>query len=81
MNFRNLNNNQSSVFEQVAIGRDGGHNYATIKALLRKGLIERLGELQVTQSGLTVEVARYQVPLPVHLEWGEWCVMHEGQET
>lgn len=77
MNFRNLTDQQSQVFEQIAIGNDTRHNYATIKSLLRKGFIERVGQMERTKSGLVIEINRYQVPLPIHIEWCAWCSQQE----
>jgi len=68
VNFRNLPDAQAQVFEQIAVNNDAGHHPATVKALLKKGLIEQTGERQ----GL-LTVFRYHVPMPIHIEWCQWC--------
>lgn len=70
-NFRNLSDKQSDVFEQIAIGNIAGHNFNTIKSLLRKQLIRRSYEYHPAEG---VTFYRYEVPLPIHIEWCEWCV-------
>jgi len=62
------------VFEQIAIGNDGGHHPQLIASLLRAGLIEQHDD--VVPSGLrgvSMTIHRYSVPLPVHLDWCLWC--------
>jgi hypothetical protein len=62
------------VFEQIAIGNDGGHHPKALGALLGRGLIERHGE-EVASGfrGVSMTIDRYTVPLPVHLDWCLWC--------
>jgi len=69
--FRGLPKRQSEVFEQIAIGNDGGHHPKVLQALLDKGLIER-GEQQLG-GWPPMTVYRYWVPIPIHMEWCEWC--------
>jgi hypothetical protein len=68
-NFRGLSDAQSAAFEQIAIINDGGHNLRVIQSLLAKGLIER----RMESRGGGFHAFRYDVPLPVHVEWCEWC--------
>lgn len=42
---------------------------ATRDALLRQGLIEQCGTRLVGIGPLTVRVAEYQMPFPVHIAW------------
>lgn len=59
---------QNAAFEQVAIGNDSGINSKTADALIKKGLIERHEE----KRGV-LKIYRYQVPIPIHMEWCKWC--------
>ena len=72
-NFRNLPATQAAVFEEIATGNDRGHNYSTIKALLRKELIQCLRVPTLMPSGIRVDISCYQVPLDIHIEWCVWC--------
>jgi len=66
--FRGLPKKQVEVFEQIAVGNDGGHHPATLGALQRKGLIS----FREKRFFGTVVQAPY-VPIPIHVEWCEWC--------
>lgn len=70
--FRNLSPTQSRVFEQIAINQDGGHHPATLKALLKKGLIESY-QIRDADSLFPVRITRYFVPTSTHIEWCAWC--------
>jgi hypothetical protein len=73
--FRDLPKAQSFVFEQIAINNDAGHHPATLKALMKKGLIEETRERQGAFS-----IFRYHVPIPIHMEWCNWCSKQPGNE-
>lgn len=83
--FRKLPKHQSEVFEQIAIGFDQFHHHKTIEALEKKGLIIRR-ETKVYGRGNTVldrmpmTVYRYEVPIPIHMEWCQWCTTVENGE-
>lgn len=64
---------QRQTFEALVTGIAGGHNSETIKSLLRRGLIEKVGERVIGAPPLRVHVPVYEVPLPLHLAWCEWC--------
>ena len=66
--FRNLSRAQSAVFEQICINNDRSHNPATLKALVKKGLI-----VQTKHTQGAFSIFRYHVPTPIHMEWCEWC--------
>ena len=70
--FRNLSPTQSAVFEQIAIGRDEGHNQRTLDTLMKKKLITQSQESGVDHIG-QFYIYRYEVPLDVHMEWCAWC--------
>lgn len=80
MNFRNLSDSQSSVFEQIATGNDAGHSKRTLDSLMRKGLIRQFQQSQVDHIG-QFYVYRYEVPLDVHIEWCEWCSQQPTAEA
>ncbi|MBA4267848.1 MAG: hypothetical protein C0447_00260 [Methylobacterium sp.] len=62
------------IFEQIAIGNDGGHHPRVIEALCRRGLIERHGvDVASGIPGVKLTVDRYAVPLIVHMAWCAWC--------
>jgi hypothetical protein len=62
---------QIEVFEQIAINNSTGHHPATVKALERKGLVV-LTE-RVLRGHPPVKVWEPQVPLPIHMQWCQWC--------
>lgn len=74
--FRNLTPAQSRVFEQIAIGNDRGHNYRIINRLFAAGLIDR----EEVRDGY-FHTWRYFVPLPLHMEWCQWCSEQPDDET
>ena len=73
--FDRLPPRQRDVLGFIAINWDKGHRPATIKALLRKGLIEEAGEEELRfKDGLPpMRIMHYAVPLDVHIAWCEWC--------
>ena len=81
--FRNLPPAQLAVFGQIAVSLDGGHNPRTIDALVRKGLIVSVLEpLRDTPPGHPVTyLHRYSVPLPIHMEWCQWCAGRPATEA
>lgn len=64
-NFRNLLQEESDVFEQIAINNDMGHPPAVLKRLEVKQLIVK----KVESNGMK----HYYVPIPIHIEWCQWC--------
>lgn len=76
--FLNLPPKQSEVFEQIAIGNDAGHPQTIIVPLLRKGLITEIQEKTRDRFG-EFSIYRYEVPLPIHMEWCAWCAQQEDK--
>jgi len=66
--FPGLTKRQREVFEQISINKDLGHPESTLKALIKKGLIEQ--SKQMLYWGY---IYRYEVPLNIHMQWCEWC--------
>ena len=76
--FRGLPQKQHDAFEQIAVGNDRGHHNRTLAALERKGLIvsyrEPLGgNLSRRYERIPLIMTHFQVPLPIHMEWCQWC--------
>lgn len=63
-----LTKQQRSAFEQIATGNDTGIISITLEKLLAKELIEKIRYRKGSFS-----MYRYQVPIPVHMAWCEWC--------
>jgi len=71
--FRGLPKKQAEVFEQIAVGKDGGHHPATLNALGRKRLI-KFAEKTLRSDALGAIIVQVPyVPIPIHVEWCEWC--------
>lgn len=70
--FRGLTEAQERVLGLIAMGMDGLHHRGTTRALEKRGLIVSRIEETATRIGL-VRVRRWSVPLPIHMEWCEWC--------
>jgi hypothetical protein len=66
-----LTERQREVFGQICIGQDGGHHPRTLAALAERGLIDSYRELWDGRP--PVEIVRWYVPVPVHMEWARWC--------
>ena len=70
-NFRNLTNTQSDVFEQIAVGNDGGHNPKVLDRLEKMGLL--ISKSQILSKCPPVMIKRYEIPIDIHIEWCQWC--------
>ena len=70
--FAELTVAQHRVFEQIAIGNDGGHNLRTLAALVRHGMIVA-EEVEGHWGKFPGTYTRYFVPVPWHIRWCEWC--------
>lgn len=62
---------QRHVFGEIACGLDGGHNPNVLLVLAARGLI--VGHHERLDGFPPVDVVRWEVPLPVHIEWAQWC--------
>jgi hypothetical protein len=79
LNMKALTARQRDVLSAVAINQDGGHPRGTLEALERKGLIERR---EVPVTGLPhLTITRWEVPLPVHIQWAAWCSRQVAEEV
>jgi len=59
-NFDALSTTQLRVLGQISVNNDEGHPKATIRTLLRKGMIEEYED-------------GYYMPIHVHVRWCQWC--------
>jgi hypothetical protein len=65
---------QIETFEAIATSQKPPFRPSAIKALLRAGLIEQIGEKVLGRDALgPIKVPVYEVPLPVHYQWCQWC--------
>lgn len=65
---------QRRMFEQVATGVDCPPGAAaTRRALVDKGLIQKVGSRFVGRHPFQVELPCFEVPLHIHMQWCEWC--------
>lgn len=70
---KGLTRAQIEAFEQIAINQPPQSGWKTIEALLAYGVIER-GEGEKRRDALgTYEIPNFFVPLPIHMQWCEWC--------
>jgi hypothetical protein len=63
------------AFEQIATGiaLPAGTPNGIYAKLLERGVIERAGD-KLLRDGLgDYSIPQYAVPLPVHMQWCEWC--------
>lgn len=66
--------NAVEAFEQIATGNAlPAMTKGTAAKLLAKGLIERGADKQFSDRLGKFSVPQYFVPLPVHMDWCEWC--------
>jgi hypothetical protein len=70
---KGLTKAQRAAFEQIAINQVPQCKWDTIDALLKAGVVERgKGEVRRDAMG-TYEIPYFFVPLPIHMQWCEWC--------
>lgn len=72
---KGLRKNQRDVFEQIATGNAFPCTpKRNLTILEERGLIQRTEDkcLGVDSFG-PVKIPQYYVPLPIHMQWCEWC--------
>lgn len=69
-----LTEKQQYVLGCVAINDDGCHHPATLKKLERLGLI--IGRDEHLGGRFPMTIRRYEMPLPIHIRWCDWCSRH-----
>lgn len=70
---RGMTKPQIDAFERIAIGQDAPIHPKSAGALLARGLI--IGQkVTIGRDAFgPIEIMRYHVPLPIHVQWCEWC--------
>ena len=68
-----MSKRQRAAFERIAINDDRRVHPATALALKLKGLIEFRTEIVGRDCFGLIEITRYEVPLPIHMKWCQWC--------
>lgn len=62
------------AFEAIASGALPHCSHVTISALLKAGLIEKIGNRTIGRDVFgMIRVPVYEVPLLVHAQWCQWC--------
>lgn len=67
---------QREVFEQVASGNsrlEYIHRPKAVKKLLEIGAIKQIGTDRIGSGWSAVDIPVYEVPLPLHYAWCQWC--------
>lgn len=77
--FAGLTPAQQRTFEQIATNQDGGHHPATLKALMRLGMIDYRNEEKRDELG-EYQITHFFIPAAWHLRWCEWCAAQEDGE-
>lgn len=78
MAFTELTKRQLGVFEQIATNNDSGHPQKTLDSLERRGYIS--SEMEQLSGFPPVQIRRYYVPIPVHIEWCQWCAKQQAKK-
>jgi hypothetical protein len=72
---------QIRAFEALAVGQPPSCSTKTIDALLRAGLVYRVGERTVGRDSFgPIKLPVYEVPLIHHLAWCYWCAENIGDD-
>jgi len=70
---------QFDTFCRIAVGDDTRVSSRVAKALIGKGLINRYEEI-VSETPIPTVIIRYEVPIPIHIEWAQWCSANVDDE-
>lgn len=70
---------QVEVFDQIASGvTNPSCHPSTINALSLKGLIAADWELTGRDAFGEIRIPRWYVPIPVHMQWCNWCLTKQS---
>ena len=72
--FRNLTKAQNEAFERIACSMEPACSGRTITALLDAGLILESRRTIGRDALGPIQICEYSVPIPIHMEWCEWCL-------
>lgn len=76
---KGMSKTQVAAFERVAINEPPMAGRQTMDILEKRGLVERLPDKFVGRDVLgVIRIAAYCVPLPVHMQWCQWCSEQSG---
>ena len=65
---------QVAAFERVAVGMEPMAAQRTIAALLKRGMIQKIGMKRLgTDRFGPIEIPVYEVPIRLHMAWCAWC--------
>lgn len=69
---------QRRAFELIAVNQSPSCKWDTIEELLRAGVIQQdVSETRRDAMGVYT-IPHFYVPLPVHMQWCEWCSEQPG---
>lgn len=74
---KSLSKKQREVFDQICIGNDSSHNSQTLNSLVKKGLIEKYGEVD----GLFTTYRYTFTNYGVHMAWCYLCAEENPEEV
>lgn len=78
---RGMTKAQKEAFERIAINEHPRCGWLTLDALLARGVIKR-GEGETRKDAMgTYEIPSFFVPLPIHIQWCQWCSEHAEEEV
>lgn len=70
---KNLTKAQRLAFERIAVGQNPECKWATIDALMKAGVIEK-GPSETRRDAMGIyEIPSFEVPIPIHMQWCQWC--------
>lgn len=72
---KSLSKKQGEALDQICCDNDSCHSVATLRSLIKKGLIE-----QYVEKWDLLAIYRYHVSLPVHIAWCEVCAEENPEE-
>lgn len=70
---RGMSATARDAFEALCVGQQPRMARRTVAALLDRGLIQKAGDRTFGSGWSAVKVPVYEVPVPVHMAWCEWC--------
>ena len=78
---KGLSKTAIEIFELIGTGQTPPYNRVAINVLERRGLIIKTGERVLTRDRFgEVKVPVYEVPIPIHMQWCQWCAENVKDE-
>lgn len=72
---------QRAAFEQITINERPTASHKTLLALRNAGLIDYRDKVVGRDALGLITVPEWFVPLPVHIQWCEWCSENVSDEV